>query len=104
MKLKDFRSYQLSVEFYRRCERVRLPGFLRNQLLRAASSISLNLSEGNSRPMGRDRTRYYRTALGSLRECQAVLDLNAEAGSLLSGIADELGGSLYRLCYAKLKP
>ena len=101
MKLKDFRSYQMSVAFYRRCEGVKLPGFLRNQLLRAASSISLNLAEGNSRPMGRDRTRLYRIALGSLRECQAVLDLNPQAAEQLSSAADELGANVYRLCYAK---
>jgi four helix bundle protein len=103
MKLKDFRSYRLSVEFYRRCEQIKLPGFLRNQLLRAASSISLNLAEGNSRPMGNDRARFYRIALGSLRECQAVLDLNPGAGLRLAAAANELGANLYRLCHPKAK-
>ena len=98
MNLKSFRTYQLSVEFYRRCEGARLPYFLRNQLLRAASSIALNLAEGSTRPMGRDRTRFYRISLGSLRECQAVLDLN-HGLSALRPTADQLGACLYRLCY-----
>ena len=96
--LKNFRTYQLSIEFYRRCEKTRLPAFLRNQLLRAASSISLNLAEGSAKPMGKDRLRYYRIAFGSLRECQAVLDLNPSLSNLRV-MADQLGGGLYRLCY-----
>ena len=96
--LKNFRTYQLSLSFYHCCEATRLPGFLRNQLLRASSSISLNLAEGSAKPAGKDRLRFYRIALGSLRECQAVLDLNPRLNALRV-IADQLGGCLYRLCY-----
>ena len=96
--LKNFRSYQLSIQFYGQCEQAKLPGFLRSQMLRAASSISLNLAEGSSRPIGADRTRFYRIALGSLRECQAVLDLNPRLSGLRV-MADQLGGALYRLCH-----
>ena len=96
--LKNFRTYQLSLGFYQSCQQTRLPGFLKNQLLRAASSISLNLAEASAKPMGADRTRFYRIAFGSLRECQAVLDLNPQL-SWLKIDASRLGGSLYRLCY-----
>ena len=96
--LKNFRTYQLSLSFYHCCEQTRLPAFLRNQLLRASSSISLNLAEGSAKPIGKDRLRFYLIALGSLRECQAVLDLNPQLENVKRS-ADQLGGCLYRLCY-----
>ena len=96
--LKNFRTYQQSLSFYRYCEQTRLPWFLKNQLLRASSSISLNLAEGSAKPVGKDRLRFYRIALGSLRECQAICDLNPQLGGLRL-VADLLGGSLYRLCH-----
>ena len=96
--LKNFRTYQLSIKFYGLCEHTQLPAFLKSQLLRAASSISLNLAEGSAKPVGKDRLRFYRIAFGSLRECQAVLDLNPRLSSL-KVVADQLGGGLYRLCY-----
>lgn len=43
---------------------------LADQLLRAAGSISANISEGFSRPTNRDRTRFYSYALGSAREAR----------------------------------
>ena|ERR1700678_1887875 len=99
MDLKGFRTYQLSLEFYQRCQQVRMPSFLKTQLLRAASSIALNLAEGSTRPKGsKDRARFYQIALGSLRESQAALDLNPQLVSLHE-FADRLGGSVYRLCY-----
>lgn len=75
MSLKDFRSYQLSIEFYKQAERLRCSSHLKSQLLRAASSISLNLAEGSGKRLVPDQRRFYQIALGSLRECQAVLDL-----------------------------
>ena len=98
--MQNFRTYDLAVDFYRRCEQVRMPSYLRTQLLRAASSVALNLAEGSSRPRGRDRLRLYVIALGSLRECQAVLDLNPGIGGLVP-VADRLGASLFRLCYPR---
>jgi four helix bundle protein len=96
--LKNFRAYQLSVGFYQSCQKTRLPGFLKNQLLRASSSISLNLAEGSAKPVGKDRLRFYLIAFGSLRECQAVLDLNPQLNGLCAE-ASRLGGCLYRLCH-----
>lgn len=98
--LKNFKAYQASVYFYRRCEEARMPSFLRNQLLRAASSVCLNLSEGSTRPVGPDRKRFYLIALGSARECQTVLDLNPQTQQLRE-LADGLGAVVYRLCYPR---
>ena len=43
--LVHFRTYQLSIQFNRATSKVSVPGHLRNQLLRAASSVTLNLGE-----------------------------------------------------------
>jgi len=47
--LHKFRSYQLSVKFYREARAQSAPRHLKDQLMRAASSVSLNLSEVASR-------------------------------------------------------
>ena len=47
--MKNFRTYQLSIQFYRATSKAPVPGHLRNQLLRAASSFTLNLGEGYGR-------------------------------------------------------
>ena len=99
--LNNFKTYQLAVEFYRRSQEVRAPGFLKNQLLRAAGSVALNLSEGTSKPTVKERQRYYSIALGSLRECQTALELNGTNVPALLELADHLGASLYRLIHPK---
>ena len=42
----NFRSLDLAMTFYHLCERVRAPAHLKDQLVRAASSVALNLTEG----------------------------------------------------------
>lgn len=96
--MKNFRTYQESVRFYRLATGAKLPRHLKDQLVRAAASVSLNLAEGYGRSSHDDRLRFYRMALGSLRECQAVLDLAGSQWSDLMGVADVLGACLYRLC------
>lgn len=96
--LTQFRTYQLAVEFHRSCHSARMPAYLKTQLLRAASSIALNLAEGSGKPTARDRARFYAIALGSLRECQAALDLSPTRYPDLHKTADHLGASLYKLC------
>ena len=70
-------AYQLAVEFHRSVmplARFRGLSDLRNQLLRAADSVVLNLAEGAGRTMRDDKRRFYAIAQGSLIECAAVLD------------------------------
>jgi four helix bundle protein len=93
--MKDFRSYQLAVSFYRQCRSYNLPHYLKIQLLRAASSIALNLAEGSAKKSLADRRRFYRIAFASLRECQAILQL--EPNQTLSLSADTLAAHTYRL-------
>ena len=90
MKLSDFRSYQLALQFYRLCSEVRCPAHLRDQLLRAASSVALNLAEGSAKASLRDRQRFYSIAMASARECQAVLDLVPTAAPEVRAAADAL--------------
>ena len=101
--LKNFRAYQDSIRFYRLCEEVRCPRHLREQLSRASSSIPLNLSEGSARPTRRDRKRFYSIAMGSLRECQTILELaQLPAEDEVRRLADSLGAQMYRLLKALL--
>ncbi len=95
--LKTFRSYQLSVQFYHECTALKLPRHLKDQLSRASSSVALNLAEGYGKTSFLDKKKFYTTALGSLRECQAVLDLASVKQSAIRERADHLGACLYKL-------
>lgn len=101
--LEKFEAYQIAVQFYRACEGLEAAPHLREQLLRAASSIALNLAEGSSRPTEKDRTRFFSIALGSLRECQATFQLARIDHLEATALADRLGGYLYRLTFKKTK-
>ena len=98
MSLKTFETYQLAVEFHRQVREVRFPAYLKDQVLRASSSIALNLAEGSGKESVKDQRRFYFIALGSFRECEAVLDLCPPAEPSIREFADRLGGCLYRLC------
>jgi hypothetical protein len=74
--LKDFKTYQLSVQFYKECSRLRLPRHLRDQV------------------------KFYFISFGSLRECQAILQISGQASVELYDLADHLAASLYKLTRA----
>ena len=95
--MKNFRTYQLAVNFYRQTRCQRLPAELRSQFARAASSVALNLAEGSGRRTGPDQRRFYQIAMGSLRECQSILDLALPPQHPLVDIADVLGAHIYKL-------
>ena len=67
------------------------------QLSRAASSIALNLAEGAGRSTRKDQARFFQIAFGSLRECQAILDLAADDAACAKENADVLAAHIYRL-------
>ena len=92
----NFRSYNLALSFYRQVQSLPLAGDLKDQLNRAASGIVLTLAEGSGRATRPDRRRFYVMAFGSIRECQAVLDLT-DAPQLLVELADSLAASVYKL-------
>ncbi len=95
--LKNFKTYQLSIQFYQGCVRLKLPRHLKEQLLRASSSIVLNLAEGSAKPTRRDQMKFFFISFGSLRECQAILSLCGVAPADLVALADQMGAYLYRL-------
>lgn len=98
MQLNNFRSYQLALKFFRLAEQIDCNRHLRDQLDRASSSIVLNLAEGSAKPTARDRLKFYFTAFGSLRECQAILQiLDVSEKSEEYQTASALGAHLYRL-------
>ena len=71
--------YQASIRFVVWAEPLlqSLPSKLsvRDQLDRAATSIPLNIAEGNGRFTPPDRCRFFDTARGSSLECAACLDV-----------------------------
>jgi four helix bundle protein len=93
--MADFRTYQESLTFFKLCKALRLPYYLKDQLLRAASSITLNLAEGSGKDSKKEQKRFYGIAYASLRECRAVFDLHEIKG--LDKHADTLGAMIYCL-------
>jgi four helix bundle protein len=102
-KMKSFRALDMSVEFYELSEQSDIKGNLREQLLRAASSISLNLSEGNAKRTVAEKKRYYHTAYASCQECKTILRLAKIENSDINQVVDHLGASLYKLLKAEIK-
>ena len=96
--MQHLRCYQLAVQFYRQAKGVKLPKHLNDQLMRAATSVALNLSEGTGKRTCKDRGRFFQIALGSVRECQAVVDLEPEKFTTATKqTLDRLGASVYLL-------
>ena len=98
--MKNFRTFNLAVGFYRLTRSLPLKGALKEQLSRAASSIALNLAEGRGRPSLKDQLRFFHIAFGSVRECQAILILADLVETQAWNTLDSLAAHLYRLINA----
>ena len=94
--LENFRAYRLAVSFYKIATVIKLPTHLQDQLDRAASSIALNLAEGAGRFSRNDQKRFFHIAFGSLRECQAILDITGKSPEAVQ-LADSLAAHIYKL-------
>ncbi|MEI8346110.1 MAG: four helix bundle protein [Pseudomonadota bacterium] len=92
----NFRTYHLSVELYRECTKLKLPHHLKDQLLRASSSVALNLAEGRGKRTPKDQRRFFDIAFGSIRETQSILDLANTQGNIVL-LADKAAAHLYKL-------
>jgi len=69
---------------------------LRDQATRAVKSILLNLSEGLGMPAGAQRRRFMTTALGSVHELAAAVDVAAVLGLVTPEVADRADELAYR--------
>ena len=95
--IDNFGTFDSAVTFYRSSRSIILPSHLKDQFDRAASSIVLNLAEGAGRTGRADSARFFSIAMGSVRECQAILDLSTTDQSEAVHQADSLAAHLYRL-------
>jgi four helix bundle protein len=95
-------AFELAADVYSRAtDLVRgLPGVHRHlmyQLLRASSSIALNLAEGTAEYSRGDKARFYRIALRSTAECGAIIHLLRRVNAVNVTAAAQLRQDLLRL-------
>ena len=95
--LRDFHAFQIAKQIHFACKKLPISRLLRDQLIRASSSIALNTAEGSGKRTPPDQRRFYGIALGSLRECEAILELEQIEDERLLGLMDQLGAILYTL-------
>ncbi len=99
-------AQRLAVECHRAAKR--FPdedrGIIADQLVRAASSVPLNIAEGSARKGSKEFRRFLDVARGSLAEVQSAIELAKEYGYLklldyerLDGIATETAKTLWGL-------
>jgi four helix bundle protein len=96
-----FRTYELALRYHRLVEAARTPAYLRDQLLRASSSVVLNVAEGSGKTSPADKRRFFAIALGSFRESCACIDLANQRTQEINTVADQLGAHLWRLCHPR---
>jgi len=100
--LEKFEAFQIAKRHYKLCKSLKLPKTLYDQLFRASSSIALNLAEGSGKRTPEDQRRFYSIAFGSLRECQAILELEDISDPELRKLSNQLGAILYSLSRKRL--
>ena len=100
--LEKFEAYSVAKEFYQKCKYLKVPYFLRDQLFRASSSVVLNLAEGSGKRTVEDQRRFYSIAFGSLRECQAIIEIENMNDPDLKILINRLGAMLFKL--SKIQP
>jgi four helix bundle protein len=70
---------------------------VKDQLIRASYSIALTLAEGSGKRTPNEQRRFYSMAMGSLRECQAILEIEEITDPEITKLADRLGAMLFKL-------
>lgn len=99
--MKKFRTLELAIEFHQQVESLieekKIIGHMRDQLIRASSSVSLNLSEGNAKATTKEKKRFYQIAYGSIQECRTIFRLIRCENEDVADTADKLGAWIYKL-------
>jgi four helix bundle protein len=95
--LEKFDAFQIAKKYYWRCKELKVHRILQDQLLRASSSVALNLAEGSGKRTVEDQKRFFSIALGSLRECDAIIQLENIQDPELATMGDQLGAILFTL-------
>ena len=95
--MKNFRTYNLSAEFYKKSRNLNLKGAMKGQFDRASLSIPLNLAEGWGKSTKKDRLKFFQIAFGSTRECQSLLQLSGNIETETYKLLDSVAASLYLL-------
>lgn len=101
--MKTFKTLELAIEFYEKIEALKVSGHLRDQILRAASSVSLNLAEGNAKRSIKEKKRFYQIAYGSIQECKVILKLAKIADPEIVEMTDKLGAWIYNLLKSEIR-
>ena len=86
-----------------------IPHYLKDQWLRAALSILLNIAEGSGRTGKKEKIRFYNIARSSVFECVAITDILSSIGKIsdlhgeeLLKASDELSRMLYTMTRKKI--
>lgn len=108
-RFKKFPVYIASIQFRRELKKLineKFPAeekyILSSQLRRALDSIILNIAEGSERLSDLDFSRFLNTALTSVNEISAGLDLAKDDGYISDGEYENLNKSLENI-YCQLK-
>ena len=96
--MQKLRCLNEATELYQMAKKAKLPTFMKDQLLRASSSVALNLSEGNARRTLKDKRRFFNIAYSSVREVQTIAKL--ENLKSIYQKADQVGAMTYALTRA----
>lgn len=96
--MQKLRCLNEATELYQMAKKAKLPPFIRDQLLRASSSVALNLSEGNARRTLKDKRKFFNIAYASIREVQTITQL--EGLTKIYEKADQIGAMTYALTRA----
>ena len=96
--MQKLRCLNEATELYQMAKETKLPNFMKDQLLRASSSVALNLSEGNARRTLKDKRKFFNIAYASVREVQTITKL--ENLKEIYKKADQVGAMTYALTRA----
>ena len=102
--MKTFRTLELAIEFHESITGLELSGHLKDQLFRAATSVPLNLSEGNAKHSAKEKKRFYQMAYASIQECKTILRLAKCEDKDLLDKTDKLGAWIYNLLKSEIRP